>query len=216
MTLHRILLVLFSIAVASSCYAQQWEIGLAGGYGFPRDLTVSNTIGQKADTGLKPGWAFSAVGGQSIGDRFSGEVRYTYRQSDLHVSSNGQQARFSGENHVVHYDLLVNATNREAAARPYFAVGGGARIYRGTGTETVSQPLSSLVVLSSAQQVKPVVSVGAGVKFRLGRSALVRFDFRDYVGPFPTDVIAPNTITGTKLSGWVHDFVGLVGISYSF
>jgi hypothetical protein len=216
MTLHRKLLALFSIAVVSSCYAQQWEIGIAGGYGFPRDLTVSNTLGQKADTGFKPGWAFSAVGGQNVGRHFTGEVRYTYRQSDLHVSSGGQQARFSGENHVVHYDLLVNATGRDATVRPYFAVGGGAKIYRGTGTETVFQPLSSLAVLSNTQQVEPVVSLGGGVKFHLGRSALMRFDFRDYASPFPNKVIAPNSITRTQFSGWVHDFVGLVGVSYTF
>jgi hypothetical protein len=39
-------------------------------------------------------------------------------------------------------------------------------------------------------------------------------EFRDYLTPAPKQVIAP--VGASKLGGWVHDFVPLVGLSFGF
>jgi hypothetical protein len=62
--------------------------------------------------------------------------------------------------------------------------------------------------------VKPLVSVGAGVKVSMGKRLLLRVEFRDYMSPFPTQVIAPSP--GAKLGGWMHDLLPQAGVSYSF
>jgi hypothetical protein len=59
-----------------------------------------------------------------------------------------------------------------------------------------------------------MVSLGAGVRFRIANHAFLRFDFRDYLTPFPSRVIMP--APGAALSGWMHDFTPMVGISASF
>jgi hypothetical protein len=52
------------------------------------------------------------------------------------------------------------------------------------------------------------------VKFRVAKHALLRFDFRDYATPLPTNLLA---VPGNRrLHGWIHDFVFLVGVSTTF
>jgi len=60
----------------------------------------------------------------------------------------------------------------------------------------------------------PLVSVGGGIKIKAGKHALVRFDFRDYLTPVPSNLLA--TPPSSRLKGWMHDFVFLMGISSVF
>ena len=147
-------------------------------------------------------------------DHLGGEFRYTYRKSDLKVTSGSASAKFRGDSHAAHYDLLFHLRPRESKVRPFFAIGGGLKVYRGTDVESSRQTLSNLAVLTHTQEVKPLLSVGAGVRKKLGRAAALRLDFRDYITPFPKQVIAPGP--GARIGGWVHDFVGLVGLSVLF
>ncbi len=39
-------------------------------------------------------------------------------------------------------------------------------------------------------------------------------DFRDYATPIPSNLLA--TPSGCKMTGWMHDFVFLIGISSVF
>jgi hypothetical protein len=116
-----------------------------------------------------------------------------------------------GHSHAVHYDILIHATSKERSPRPFFAVGAGVKYYRGTGEELAYQPLSNLVVLTHTNEAQPLISVGGGVKLPVSRRALVRVDFRDYVTPYPGNLLAlpPNSRGG----GWLHNFVVMVGIS---
>jgi len=59
-----------------------------------------------------------------------------------------------------------------------------------------------------------VISVGGGIRMALKPNIFLRVEFRDYLTPFPGHVIA--AAPGVHISGWVHDFVPLVGISYLF
>ena len=59
-----------------------------------------------------------------------------------------------------------------------------------------------------------MISAGAGFRIALKPNVILRAEFRDYLTPFPGNVIA--AAPGVHISGWVHDFVPLVGISYLF
>jgi hypothetical protein len=98
--------------------------------------------------------------------------------------------------------------------QPFAAGGGGARIFRGNGTETAFQALSSFAILTRTQEVKALISVGGGVKYDLSDRLRFRAEFRDYISPFPQQVIAP--VDGSKVSGWLHDFTPMAGVSYVF
>ncbi len=193
--------------------AQRWEVGGAAGYGLSHDLSVTNgSLTGKA--GFRSGMAFGAVFGNETTRHIGGEARYTYRSQDLRVSSGSTRATLGAESHAIHYDLLIHAASNESRARPFLAVGGGIKYYRGTGSEAPFQPLSNLVVLTRTNEVQPLVSAGGGIKLPISRRSLIRLDFRDYMTPFPSSLLAlPGNSRG---KGWVHDFVLMVGISGIF
>jgi len=205
--------LVFTLSFCCAGFAQSWEIGGAGGFSAPRSLDVSNG-NANGKASFTNGVTFGAVLGQRLYNRFSGEARYTYRAGDLKLTGNGQEAKLGGDAHVMHYDLLIHATKPEAVVRPYAAVGGGAEIFRGTSAPPVFQPLNNLAVLTQTWQAEPLISLGGGVKFALGQRAIFRLDFRDYATPVPDKLFAARA--GSKLNGWMHDFVFLVGISYAF
>jgi hypothetical protein len=152
--------------------------------------------------------------GNNLYPRLSGELRYTYLQSDLKVSSGGSEAAFGGAAHAIHYDLLWHFGKREGIVQPFVAVGGGMKLYQGTGAEQAYQPLNQFAYLTHTQQVEPMISAGGGVRIALKPNMYLRAEFRDYLTPFPGHVIA--AAPDEHINGWVHDFVPLVGISYTF
>jgi hypothetical protein len=91
--------------------------------------------------------------------------------------------------------------------------GGGASVY-GTGGEHAYQPASGFALLTRTQELKPLVSAGGGVKVALGDSLQLRLEIRDYITPFPKEVVAP--APGARIKGWLHDFVPTAGISVKF
>jgi hypothetical protein len=56
--------------------------------------------------------------------------------------------------------------------------------------------------------------VGAGVKFNIAKSVLLRLEVHDYLTPFPSQLIAP--VAGSSVGGWLNDFVVQAGIGYAF
>lgn len=202
--------LLLSAAVAS---AQNWEVGASGGYSFYRsaDVTSGSISGS---TGFNSGVAVGAILGNDMYRHFGGELRYTFLKNDLEVSSGGAKATAAGQSHALHYDLLIYGTPKTEAVRPFFALGAGVKLFRGTGAEPAYQPLSNLVVLTRTSQTLPLISIGAGVKFAVSKRALVRLDLRDYVSPFPDKLLAfPPASSG---GGWIHNFVAQVGVSTTF
>jgi opacity protein-like surface antigen len=204
--------VLIGLA-ALSCAAQEWEIGGAAGYGFYKNVTVTSPAGQ-GKAGFKPGVAAGVVAGNNMYPRLSGEMRYTFRFNDLKVSGGGQQAAFSGESHAIHYDLLFHVKEQGARLRPFIAAGAGIKVYRGTGMEKSYQPANQFALLTKTREIRGLISLGAGVKYSLTDLVLLRLEFRDYLTPFPREVIAPSP--GASIHGWVHDFVPMAGISFAF
>lgn len=201
------------MALGPVCFAQEWELGVVAGYGVHRDVTVTNASGS-AKAGFKPGLAAGAVAGHNMYPYLSGEMRYTYRFSDLRVKGNGQEAAFKGESHAVHYDLLYLPGDADSAIRPFVAGGGGIMFYRGTGKEVVYQPLNKFALLTKTQEVEPLISVGGGVKAKLSDRVILRLEFRDYITTVPKNVLAP--APGAKMKGWLHDFLPMAGITIGF
>jgi len=194
--------------------AQEWEVGGMASYGFYHNVDATNPLGS-AVTGFSPGAAFGAVLGYNASRIFGGEFRYTYAMSDLKLSSGGTDVSFSGMAHILGYDLIIHPPYKHGRkAQPFLAVGGGMKLYRGTGSEQAYQALESYALLSKTQQVEPMISVGGGFKMMLSQRVLLRAEVRDYISPFPKNVIVP--LPPTKVSGWLNDFVPMVGISYIF
>ena len=94
------------------------------------------------------------------------------------------------------------------------AAGGGVKWYSGTGTEQVYQPLSNIAVFSDVRDLRPLVSFGAGLKFNIAKSVLLRLEIHDYLTPFPNQLIAP--MPGSSVGGWLNDIVVQAGIGYAF
>jgi len=198
-------------ATAPVALAQSWEVGFAGGGSFYTSQTVQNPAGN-GSAGLATGFGASAWLGNNLSNLLGGELRYDYEHSDLHLSSAGTSVNFGGMTNAIHYDVLMHFAPSEAPVRPFIAAGAGAKFFSGTGTEQPYQPLSNLALLTKTQQFEPVVSVGGGLKIALSKSATLRLEVHDYLSPFPTSVIAP--APGSKIGGWLQDFVVSAGVSF--
>ena len=185
---------------------------MAGG-GFSSDLTVSNAIGS-ATAGFAKGLAAGAILGHDLYSRVSGELSYTLDFSALRISSAGTSATFRGQTHSIDYDILVYARSARSRVRPFALVGGGMRDFRGVGTESSYQALSSFALLTKTSQWTPAATFGGGVKFAITPRVLLRVEVRDYFSRFPTQVIAP--APGAHLSGWLNELVPMAGITYVF
>jgi hypothetical protein len=205
--------IVLALPMTALLPAQNWEVGADAGYAFFRQAPVTNGS-VSGTTGFAPGLVAGALLGNSITHLIGGEVRYTLQLNDLQVKSGSTKATLSGQSHALHYDVLIHAAPRDSPIRPFFAAGAGVKFYRGTGSESAYQPLSNLVVLSHTNEAQPLISLGGGLKIAAGHRALIRFDFRDYMTPIPTSLLA--TPGSTKISGWMHDFVFLVGVSTTF
>jgi opacity protein-like surface antigen len=200
--------------ISGVAMAQEWELGGMASYAFFKNQSLLSPDGP-ASAGFKPGPAFGGVVGYNAPHRWiGGEFRYTYQDTPLKVSAAGSEATFGGRSHLIHYDVLIHAPQHRSRLQPFAAIGGGMAVYRGTGDEQAYQPLSNYAILTHTQDVKPLISVGAGVKYQISPRLSFRAEFRDYITPFPTKVITP--IPGNTVGGWLNNFVPMFGLSYIF
>ena len=206
--------LLFSVvilAAASAAFAQQWEFGAVGGGSLLSDVSVSGPAG-KATAGFAPGAAFGAFFGENLYSHLTGEVRYEYLQSDLRLSSGGQSAQFTGGQHALHFDMLYHTNRKESRTQFFASLGGGVKVFRGTGAPEAYQALSQIGYFTKTQSIKPMVSVGGGLTFQLAPRIFLRAEVRDFITAFPTELITP--APGMKFGSLLNDIVPMVGISY--
>jgi hypothetical protein len=213
MKIPKLILIPVLASVSVVAFAQKWEVGAVGGGSFytKTDVTLNDS---SVDAKFAPSFAAGFILGQEIGRYLGGEIRYLYQRNDAQLSGKGSDIKFGAQSHTIHYDFLLHFSPPGNKTRPYIAFGAGIKQFRGTGDETLTQPLSNYALLTRSSDVTPVVSVGAGVKFRVSPKAQVRVEVRDFISPAPTKVITPNR--GALLDGWLHNFVPMVGISYVF
>jgi opacity protein-like surface antigen len=202
----------FLFAAGSSALGQKWEFGVVGGASIYKSQSVSSG-GASGDVGFNSNFAVGAMIGNDVSNRFGGEVRYLYEKNGLRVNASGA-ATMSGESHAMHYDLLIYAAPRGAKVRPFVSVGAGAKQYRGTGTEVAYQPGSNLALLTQASEWKGLVTAGGGVKIAASKHLSLRAEFRTYLTPFPTKVIAPSR--NVSFGGWIYNFVPLFGMAITY
>jgi opacity protein-like surface antigen len=210
---HFLSVMFLAAAVATpAAFAQKWEVGFAAGGSFFTSDTISNPAGNASAT-RNPGVALSAWLDNTIGSGlFGGELRYDYEMGDLKLSSGGTSTTFASRSNAVHYDFVFNFASSEAAVRPFVEAGGGVKLYSGTGTEQVYQPLSNIAVFSDVRDVRPLVSIGGGIKFNVAKSTTMRLEVHDYLTSFPSTLIAP--VPPSTVGGWLNDFVVSAGISF--
>jgi hypothetical protein len=211
MTKHP-LIPLFFLVPATLLAQDRYEIGGLALVTAYRAADVNNgpAVGS---VGFQPGPSAGGFLGQTMGERFGGEIRYLFGQNNLKLSAAGTEAKFSGRSHIVNYDVLVYATGRSARIRPYAAFGGGLKRYQATGTEQPFQPLSNLALLTKTSETLPTADFGGGVKVQLRRNAALRVEFRDYLTQVPR-VFEPSP--GARISGLLHQWVPAVGLSWTF
>jgi hypothetical protein len=204
---------LAAILWSAVCFAQHYEAGGTVGYGAYHNGTVSSGAGT-ATTGFGNNVTAGAMLGDDLYPHISGELRYLYQNGDPFVSAGGKQGEVRGQSHAVHYDLLFHLKNRQSRLRPYAAVGGGAKYFRTTGPAPVPQPLPAIVTLTNVNQWRWLATAGGGVKYRVGKHAVVRAEFLDYITSFPNKVFVP--AKGGADHGIFQQFTPMFGVSYAF
>lgn len=212
MNFARLLLVCSAVALAPALMAQKWEFGggVGGGFYTSEDVTSAGSSASAKIQNNIAGGAWLANNGTG---HWGGELRFDYQRGDLALSQGGTQATFAAQSYGMHYDILWYATPNGSRIRPYVAVGGGVKVYQGTGSQVVYQPLSNFALLTQAQDLTPLISGGVGIKFQVSSRVQFRAEFHDYATPFPKQVIYP--AQNAKVGGWLQDFVPMVGISYT-
>ena len=198
---------------AGACFAQQWQIGGAIGYGWYRGVRV-NGPGEQAAAGIRNRFTAGAVVTEDLYEHLSGELRYMYHDGDPYLSAGGRTANMQGQSHSFTYEVLVHPRTRDFRLRPFIAAGLGAKYYRTTGPEPGTQPAPEAATLVRANEWKLLVSVGAGVTYRLDNHLLLRADFRDYITPFPKKLFVE--ANGATDRGLFQQFTPMLGISYWF
>ena len=215
MRLYRILGVcgLGLMTMAPSVMAQKWEFGGGVGGSFYLSRDISNGAA-KASAKIETNVASGVWLGENLSNKWGGEIRYDFQRGDLQLKNGAASASFSGDTHAVHYDILWHATSRGSKVRPFLAAGAGFKVYRGTGAELPSQPLSQFALLTKGNELKALLSLGAGVKWQATPALQVRLEVHDYITPFPKEIIAPNV--GSHVSGILQNIVPMIAIAYTF
>ena len=204
-----------AFALAAPVAAQsEVEIGALGLISDYTSLDVSNSA-RSGNVG--PGFGFSGgfILGQAMSNRWGGEFRYLYFKNDLELDAGSDSADLGAQSHAVHYDVLYYFKDPDVRVRPFVAAGFGVKHYQGTGSEDPFQPGNDLALLTATNQTMFMGDVGVGVKFRVGKRAMFRVEFRDYMTGVPKDVIAASP--GADLQGGIlHHWAPLFGITWTF
>jgi hypothetical protein len=207
-------LVVLALTVPITCVAQNWEVGAAGGYGWYNNATISNGV-TSVEAGFPPRGAIGAVFGNNMYEYVGGELRYLLRFGGPELRSGGLVSSMTGYTNVIAYDVLIHMKPRDEKLRPFVAGGAGVKVFTSTGLLPNNSLTADLAGLRRDTQVEPVISAGAGLKYRFTKHAQFRMDFRTYFSPLPDEIFRRRR-GFSAIHGWVYDFVPMAGISYVF
>jgi hypothetical protein len=205
--------MVLAILSPTTCYAEQWEIGGLGAYGWYHDATIT-TPARSESIGMAPKGAMGVVFAEDPYKYIGGEVRWLYIFGQPQIRVGGIELTRPGFSNVVHYDLIIHVTPQEAKLRPFFAVGGGVRVYSVRDRRDFNRPLFPCESRKSQNEAEALISAGGGLKYIVTHSLQVRMDFRTYLTPTPTDLFRPIGPSFTR--GWIYNFVPSLGVSYLF
>lgn len=196
-----------------ACWAQNYEIGGAAGYGIYHDGSIFSPEGE-IQAGIRNRFAAGALIGQDLYEYFSGEIRYLYQDGHPYLLANGVRTDIQGQSHAITYDAIFHFTKRSRKVRPFLAAGLGAKDYVIAGPAPFPEPVPNIATLTTTDQWKFVTALGGGVKFRLQEHVLLRVDFLDYITTFPRRQIMP--APNNTARGMFQQFTPLLGVSYTF
>ena len=201
------------IGFTPGAMAQKWEFGggIGGSFYPSRDVKNGSTT---ASAGIRTNIASGVWLGQNASGKWGGEIRYDYQIGDLSLERASTSASLTAQSHALHYDVLWHATRRGSAVRPFLAAGAGIKVYRATGQPGLVQPLSQYALLTQGNELKALLSLGAGVKWQIAESLQLRLEVHDYITPFPKELIAPNV--GSTAPGILQNIVPMLAIAYTF
>jgi len=202
-------LVLFAAAAS----AQDWEIGAAAGNGMYHNATITAPSGS-AQAGIQNDITPSLVVCDNMYNHVSGEFRYLYQAGQPFLSLGSVKGEMPGKSHTFTYDVLIHLLGKQSRIRPYLAVGAGVKGYLAPGPVPSPEPLPKVGLLLANNEWKLVGSGGAGVKVRLGKHIVARFDLRDYITQFPKKMITP--ASGATASGLLHQITPMGGLGVEF
>jgi hypothetical protein len=202
----------FALAVAAAS-AQSWEIGAAAGSGAYHDGTVTAAAGQ-AQAGMGNGITPSVVVCDNMYEHVSGEFRYLYQGGQPFVSQGSVKGTMAGKSHTFVYDALIHVRRRDSRFRPYFAIGAGVKGYLAPGPAPSPEPLLKIAALVAKNQWTLVGSVGGGIKVKVQKHIVLRFDIRDYPTQFPKRQIVP--ASGASASSLLQQITPMAGVSLVF
>ncbi len=200
------------MCTALGCAAQPWNIGGAVGYGLYKNGSLQSGAGS-ATAGIENHFGLSAWFGEDLYQRWGGEVRYSFQNGSPFMESGGVKTIMGGKSHAIHFDILGYASPKEAKIRPFVTGGLGAKWFVVNGSAPLIQPLRNFGILTAQNEVKPLISVGGGVKIEVAPRIRVRIDVRDYISPIPTKIFTP--LTTGKASGFLHQFTPMVGVEFT-
>jgi hypothetical protein len=203
-------LALMPALSAAVCPAQSWEIGAGAGYGIYRNASVWAPAGV-VTAGVRNRFVVTAVLGEDRYPYVSGELRYTYQDGDPFLQAGSVKANVQGQSHAFHYDVLVHTRPDTEKLRPFVAVGAGAKLFHVSGPENPYQALSEVARLRANDELRPLITGGGGLKIRISDRILLRLEFRDYITPFPKQVIQPAPFGTAR--GILHQFTPMIGVS---
>jgi hypothetical protein len=202
-----------AIALSGACQAQPFEIGAMAGYGWDHDASIENPSGS-VEAGFKPGFAGGVLFGDDMYQHIGGEIRWLYQAGGPQLTAPGTKVSASGFTNLVCYDLLVHMAPREDRIRPYIAGGAGIKVFTGPDLPALGQPLGDFAAIARGNHVEPLISVGAGVKYRVGRGVQLRLDLHTYLSPCPAELF--RVAYPSAIHGWIYDFLPTLGVSYVF
>lgn len=203
---HMTRLLLFSLLAASpAALAQDIEFSASAAYaafgggpigylGYGQGNAPANAVRMKS--GPAYGFRFGVNAAHRLGHEFGATCARHDLEYDVADVTAVPIARSTWH---VFYDLLVYATPEDAAVRPYVAAGAGAGFFRAR----VAAPW-----LGKQESNELALNYGAGAKVRVSKNWFVRFDYREYAGPKPLELI------GQK--GWLRERETSAGAGFRF
>jgi hypothetical protein len=212
-------MIALTIGISSHGFAQHWEVGALGGYGWYQNSSISNSTifspPQSAAIGFPPRATIGVVFGENPYRHLGGEIRWLYQWGGPQIERNGFKTSMPGYSNLVTYDFVIYPMTSESGFRPYLAGGAGVKAYTGTGFELVGQsPTVGLALLRPVTQAEPAISAGGGLKYLIAKHVEFRIDVRAYFTPTPDAVIRPTRFS--IIQGWLSEIVPTGGFSYVF
>src|SRR6266850_2772949 len=121
----------FLLAAMSVGLAQENQFGVAGGFGFYRDATLTNSSGT-ARAGFGPRFAASAVISRKFRNHLGADLRYTFQDGDSELRSGSVEANLDAHAHSIAGELLWFPRSIQNRWQPFVAAGFGMKIYQAT------------------------------------------------------------------------------------